>query len=123
MSIRIKRIYDPFLKADGQRVLVDRLWPRGVKKGDARLSLWMKGVAPSPELRRWFNHDPEHWQGFRKRYTRELGNKPEEIKKLNELMREDTLTLIYAARDPIHNHAKVIADYLVKHDKAYAKNK
>lgn len=119
MTVRLKRIYDPRTQADGARVLVDRLWPRGMKKSEAGLSLWLKEIAPSPELRRWFDHKPERWQEFRKKYLQELAGNTEAVIKLNELAQSGTLTLVYAAKDRIHNHARVIADYLALNDQSH----
>lgn len=123
MTIRLKRIYDPRTPADGLRVLVDRLWPRGVKKSEAGLSLWLKEIAPSPELRRWFDHKPERWQEFRKKYLRELAGNTEAVIKLNELAQSGTVTLLYAAKDRMHNHARVIADYLAQNDQLHQQRK
>ena len=120
MTVEIKRVYEPRRKSDGIRVLVDRLWPRGVRKSELDMSLWMKEIAPSPELRRWFNHDPAHWKQFQVRYRRELDHNPEAVNQLLEIAQKHTLTLLYAARDPVHNHARVLADYLVRQDPSLA---
>ncbi len=117
MNIRIKRIYDTYDKADGIRVLVDRLWPRGVKKSEAKITLWMKEIAPSNELRLWFDHKPEKWKVFSKNYMEELDKKTEVVARLYNLIKKDNLTLLYAARDRYCNHARVIADYLIQHDR------
>jgi uncharacterized protein YeaO (DUF488 family)/tellurite resistance-related uncharacterized protein len=108
--IRIKRVYEPAEPGDGVRVLVDRLWPRGLKKADARIDLWLRDVAPSPELRRWFGHRPDRWQAFRERYEAELAHNPA----VAELPRatERPVTLLYAAKDEAHNHARVLLDHL-----------
>ncbi len=113
-EFRIKRIYEPPAADDGARVLVDRLWPRGVRKQDAALTLWLKDVAPSPELRKWFNHDPERLQEFARRYRAELAHNAA-INQLQELVKNEPVTLLYAARDPMCNHARVLADYLIQH--------
>ncbi|WP_104166944.1 DUF488 domain-containing protein [Cryobacterium sp. N22] len=117
MSIRIKRIYDDAADDDGFRVLVDRLWPRGVTKERARLDAWLKEVAPSPELRTWWNHDPERIGEFAVRYRAELDDDPETMRAvtaLRELAAHATgpTTLLYGAKDPVVNHARVLADYL-----------
>lgn len=112
--IRLKRAYDDPAEADGFRVLVDRLWPRGVSKGAAALDRWMKEVAPSDELRRWFDHDPEKWDEFRRRYEHELSGRDEEVDFLKQKSREGTLTLVYAAKDTEHNDAVVLRGYLLE---------
>jgi uncharacterized protein YeaO (DUF488 family) len=110
--IQSKRIYEAADKDDGTRVLVERLWPRGVKKADAQLDLWLKEVAPSHELRRWFGHDPERWDAFRRRYEDELGENDAAVERLLELAADGNLTLLYAARDQPGNSAQVLAEYL-----------
>ena len=108
--IVIKRVYEPKSTADGYRVLVDRLWPRGVSKEKAALDLWMKDIGPSTELRQWFGHDSARWAGFQKKYRTELKNKIEMLDKLKKLAKQhDRLTLLYGARDQEHNEAVVIA--------------
>lgn len=112
--IKIKRAYEPFDKNDGVRVLVDRLWPRGVTKEDAYIDLWLKEIAPSVTLRKWFNHEPEKWTAFSKRYTAEL-NHLNAVYELMELIKEKkTVTLIYAAKDMKHNHALVLLHFISK---------
>lgn len=108
----IKRIYDPPAKADGQRVLIDRIWPRGVSKDAAALTLWLKEIAPTTALRQWFHHDPTLWDEFRARYRAELDANPEPVAQLQELMRRGDVTLLYSARDREHNQAQVLADYM-----------
>ncbi len=111
--ITIKRIYDPYEKSDGYRVLVDRLWPRGVRKADAHIDLWLKDIGPSNELRKWFGHDEERWDEFKKRYTKELTDKKDLLKELQNLhKKQKKLTLLYAAKDEEHNNAVVIAEIL-----------
>jgi uncharacterized protein YeaO (DUF488 family) len=112
-DIQIKRVYEQTDAADGARVLVDRVWPRGIKKDEADLELWLKDVAPSTELRHWFGHDPERWSEFQRRYRAELERNPEPIAKLRDLARHGRLTLLYGARDTQHNQAVVLADYLM----------
>ena len=111
--IVIKRIYEPKDSADGCRVLVDRLWPRGVSKQKAGLDLWLKDIGPSTELRQWFAHDPKKWLQFQKRYREELKSKTDQIATLRGLEKEHrTVTLLYGARDEVHNEAVVIAEIL-----------
>jgi len=107
MAVRIKRIYEPALAADGTRILVDRLWPRGVSKARAKLALWMKDIAPSPKLRLWFDHRPERFAEFGRRYKRELTRNPE-VDELRKLAHRNTVTLLYGAHDPHVNHALVL---------------
>jgi uncharacterized protein YeaO (DUF488 family) len=110
--IRIKRAYEAPQKADGYRVLVDRLWPRGVSKAALRLDAWEKEVAPSPALRKWFGHDPERWAEFKKRYRAELRSRKPELSALKK--RAKRITLVYGAKDPAHNHALVLQEALEK---------
>lgn len=109
MTLQLKRIYVPASDDDGLRILVDRLWPRGVSKYDAALADWMKEVAPSPQLRTWFGHDPARWSEFRTRYRRELKDNPC-VEKLREMAGKGKVTLVYGARDEKHNHALVLAE-------------
>lgn len=113
-NLQIKRIYEEPSKNDGYRVLVDRLWPRGVSKEAARLDEWMKEIAPSPELRKWFNHDPAKFEEFRTRYWAELSRKDEPIEKLLRMASNRKVCLLYAAKDESHNHAIVLKEYLNK---------
>lgn len=110
--VKLKRVYDQPEKADGKRVLVDRLWPRGVKKEDAGFDLWLKDIAPSDDLRKWFSHDPSKWQEFRKRYRHELKDKPGMIEDLNKMGRQGTITLLYAAKDADRNNAVVLKEMI-----------
>jgi uncharacterized protein YeaO (DUF488 family) len=112
LDIEVKRIYDPPAAGDGYRVLVDRLWPRGVSKERARLDEWARELAPSDELRRWFDHRPERFEEFRARYRRELEARAEQVEKLRDRAREGSLTILYAARDREHNNAVVLAELL-----------
>ncbi|HZT02645.1 MAG TPA: DUF488 domain-containing protein [Steroidobacteraceae bacterium] len=112
-EVRIKRAYEAPSPRDGTRVLVDRLWPRGLKKADAALSQWMKEIAPSHELRKWFAHDPERWEEFRRRYRAELTEKHELLGELRTLAKEGPLTLVYSAHDEAHNQAVVLRDALL----------
>ena len=111
--IRIKRAYESAEPTDGRRVLVDRLWPRGLRKSDAAIDRWPKDIAPSSELRRWFGHDPSRWDEFSRRYRAELARKDEFVNELREAARQGPLTLVYAARDAEHNEAVVLRDLLM----------
>ena len=116
-TIRLKRIYDDAEADDGRRVLVDRLWPRGIAKDDARLDEWCKAVAPSDELREWFHEDrDERWEEFRKRYREELGEAGEDLDRLAEAARDEGLTLLTAAKDRERNHAVVLEEVLADRD-------
>ena len=110
--IQVKRVYDPPAKSDGFRVLVDRVWPRGVSKSAAAVDLWMKEIAPSAELRIWFGHDPEKWTEFRKRYRAELRDRKAELAELRAHARRGHLTLVFGARDTEHNQAVVLQEAL-----------
>lgn len=112
--IRLKRVYEPPSKEDGLRILVERLWPRGLTKEKAKVDLWLKEIAPSTELRQWFSHDPAKWQEFRKRYGEELLKNPDAIRFLREQIREGPVTLVYGARDEAHNGALVLKEFLSK---------
>jgi uncharacterized protein YeaO (DUF488 family) len=112
MAIRLKRAYEPAKRADGTRVLVDRLWPRGLSKEKARIDHWFKEIAPSTALRKWFGHDPARWERFRERYRRELDGNAGEVDKLRALARRGTVTLVYSAKDEEHNQAVALRDYL-----------
>jgi len=110
--IRIKRIYERPSAEDGTRVLIDRVWPRGLSKGEAGVDLWLKEVAPSTELRKWFNHDPERWPEFRRRYIAELEAADVPLDRLEQIARDGDLTLLYATRDERHNNAQVLKELL-----------
>jgi uncharacterized protein YeaO (DUF488 family) len=112
MSVRLKRAYEQPASSDGYRVLVDRLWPRGVSREEARLDEWAKELAPSAALRRWFAHDPRRFGEFRRRYTAELAAQEEKLGELRRRARNGTLTLVYGARDEEHNDAVVLAELL-----------
>ncbi|WP_150295473.1 DUF488 domain-containing protein [Sphingobium estronivorans] len=111
----IKRIYARPSDADGQRVLVDRIWPRGVSREDAALNLWLKEIAPSTNLRKWFGHDPSRFEAFRHRYRQELDANPKALAELYALADHGHVTLLYAAHDEHVNHALVLAEYLKDH--------
>jgi uncharacterized protein YeaO (DUF488 family) len=112
-GVSIKRAYEPPGPGDGTRILVDRLWPRGVTKTDAQIAQWMKEIAPSTELRKWFGHDPERWEEFRRRYRAELAQKRELMAELRALARKGRLTLVYSAHDEAHNQAVVLREALL----------
>jgi len=111
VTFRIKRVYDAPSSADGQRILVDRLWPRGLKKTDAALDEWLKDIAPSVPLRRWFGHDPERFAQFKRKYKAELAKNPL-LPELRQLGKARRITLLYAAHDPEINHAVVLRSVL-----------
>lgn len=113
--LRIKRVYDAPATTDGVRVLVDRLWPRGLRKEQARIDHWLKDIAPSSHLRKWYNHDDSRWGEFKRRYFAELSAQDEPITQLRNLMNEHTVTLLYSARSEAHNNAVALAAFL--HDK------
>ncbi len=112
MTLRIKRIYEPPAAQDGTRILVDRLWPRGVSREEAHVHAWLKEIAPSAELRRWFGHDPDKWDAFRRRYLEELENNPAAVEELKRQIGQSTATLLYGARDTEHNNALVLRDFI-----------
>jgi uncharacterized protein YeaO (DUF488 family) len=112
--VQLKRVYEPAAPEDGVRVLVDRLWPRGLRKADAAIDRWMKNIAPSTQLRQWFGHDPERWPEFRRRYTRELQQQAVAVEELQELARSGPITLVFAAHDEAHNDAVVLRDALLQ---------
>jgi len=113
-EVKVKRIYEAPDPSDGTRVLVDRLWARGLTKEKAALDLWLKDIAPSTELRKWFSHDPAKWEDFQKRYRAELETNDAAVARLREELRKGPVTLLYAARDQEHNEALVLRDYLVR---------
>lgn len=111
-DLRIKRIYDPPSPKDGARILVDRIWPRGVSKESANLTEWLKEIAPSTGLRQWFHADPTQWKEFSRRYHAELDANPEAVARLRGFLKAGPVTLLYAARDRDRNHAMVLTEYL-----------
>jgi uncharacterized protein YeaO (DUF488 family) len=113
-NVQLKRAYEPASRGDGTRVLIDRLWPRGVKKSDAKIDEWMKEIAPSTSLRKWFGHDPDRWQEFRRRYEREVSEHPEQLDRLRMLARHGLLTLVFSAHDEAHNDAVVLRELILK---------
>ena len=114
-NVRLKRAYEKPSAEDGVRVLVDRLWPRGVRKADAAIDYWFKELSPSTELRRWFAHDPTRWPEFRERFKRELRQRGDQLDQLRALASKRPVTLVYAARDELHNDAIVLRDVLLRH--------
>jgi uncharacterized protein YeaO (DUF488 family) len=112
MELKIKRVYEQPAKGDGKRILVDRLWPRGLTKEKASIDLWLKDIAPSTELRKWFGHDPDKWKEFKKRYYQELKNNKEPVAILNEELKTKVVTLLYGAKDEQHNEALVLKEWL-----------
>lgn len=114
MNLQIKRAYEPAASEDGERYLVDRLWPRGVKKETLVLTAWIKDVAPSDALRRWFGHDPARWTEFRRRYQEELKTKGTALQPLLDALKRSPVTLVYSAHDKEHNQAVVLHEFLLK---------
>ena len=112
-NIKLKRAYEPVDPEDGTRILVDRLWPRGVSKVEAALDQWMKEIAPSTELRKWFGHDPGRWKEFCRRYSAELKQNSELLSNLRSLARQDPVTLVYSAHDEVHNDAIMLRDVIL----------
>jgi len=111
-EVRLKRAYEAPSLEDGCRFLVDRLWPRGVSQDSLALTAWLKDVAPTDALRRWFGHEVARWETFRRRYTEELASRPEALRPLREALARGPVTLVYAARDPDHNQAVVLREFL-----------
>ncbi len=114
INIRIKRVYEKPDKSDGARILVDRLWPRGVKKENAKIDLWLKDIAPTDTLRKWFNHDENKWEDFKNKYNKELKDNLGLFSQLEEYIKKGKVTLVYSAKDEKHNNAVVLKEYLEK---------
>ena len=112
LSIKLKRAYEAPAKSDGTRILVERLWPRGLTKEKAKIDHWLKDISPSPELRKWYGHDPDKWPAFQKRYRKELDANKEALQELKELCAKGPVTFVYAAKDEAHNSALVLKTYL-----------
>lgn len=112
-NIKLKRAYEPATPMDGTRILVDRLWPRGVTKEAAAIDEWIKEIAPSTALRKWFGHDPARWQEFRRLYASEVRERPQELRNLRARARQGPITLVYSAHDEAHNDAVVLRDILL----------
>jgi uncharacterized protein YeaO (DUF488 family) len=117
LDIRLKRAYEPPAKGDGTRILIDRLWPRGVTKEEAAIDHWLQDIAPSTELRRWFGHDVNLWTEFQRRYTAELKHHGEQLDELLRMARKGPVTLVFGARDEEHNDAVVLKHVLLEHAK------
>jgi len=113
-KLLLKRVYEDTSKADGYRILVDRIWPRGIKKSEANIDLWLKEIAPSNELRKWFDHDPNKWIQFRAKYNKELKNKDEELNIIKQRLKKSTVTLLFGAKDKEHNQAIVLLEFIQK---------
>ncbi|MEP6738163.1 MAG: DUF488 domain-containing protein [Chryseolinea sp.] len=114
MKLKIKRVYEEPAKNDGVRILVDRLWPRGLTHEKASIDLWLKELAPTTELRKWFDHDPDKWEAFQKRYHEELKANVEQVSLLKEQFKKGVVTLVYGAKDETHNEAIVLKEWLTK---------
>jgi uncharacterized protein YeaO (DUF488 family) len=114
VSVRIKRVYDKPTRADGRRVLVDRVWPRGLTKEKAQIDDWLKEIAPSARLRKWFGHDPARWKEFKKRYAKELDDQREPLEQLAREARKRTVTLLFGAKDVEHNNAAALKEQIEK---------
>jgi uncharacterized protein YeaO (DUF488 family) len=112
-NVKLKRADEPSAADDGTRILIDRLWPRGVKKVEAAIDEWIKDIAPSTALRKWFGHDPTRWQEFRSRYGVEIQKHPEQLDRLRALARQGLITLVYSAHDELHNDAVVLRAFLL----------
>jgi len=112
MTLQLKRVYEPPAEHDGMRILVDRLWPRGLSKAEAKIDFWAKAVAPSTELRRWYQHEPEKWPEFQRQYFAELQNNPEAVQQLIAKIGTGNATLLFSAKETHLNNAAVLKDYL-----------
>ncbi len=110
--VKLKRVYEPPDREDGKRILIDRLWPRGIKKEDAKIDEWIKEIAPSTELRKWFSHDPVKWPEFRRRYRKELKDMSDVVTRLTEQAKRSTITLLFAAKDAAHANAVVLKEVI-----------
>jgi uncharacterized protein YeaO (DUF488 family) len=117
LDLRLKRAYDPPGPEDGARVLVDRLWPRGLRKEKADLTLWLKDIAPSTELRQWFGHDPARFAEFSRRYRLELETNKPALDRIDDLLKRGRVTLLYSAHDTVHSQAQVLFEYLRERSK------
>lgn len=112
-DVRLKRAYEPASRADGRRILVDRLWPRGISKDDAAIDEWAKDLAPTTKLRKWFGHDPDRWEEFKRRYAQEIHSHADALAQLRDLARHGSITLVYSARDETHNDAVVLREVVL----------
>jgi uncharacterized protein YeaO (DUF488 family) len=115
VSIRLKRVYDGPAKSDGRRILVDRIWPRGLTKREARIDEWLKEIAPSAKLRKWFGHAPERWKEFKRRYAAELDHHRGQVEQLAQAAEKRTVTLLFGAKDTEHNNAVALKEYIERH--------
>ncbi|USJ26336.1 DUF488 domain-containing protein [Ensifer adhaerens] len=115
MQLKTKRVYEPKADGDGMRVLVDRLWPRGLTKAEAAVDLWLKDIAPTTELRRWFHADEGTWEEFRERYLAELDGNPEAVDLLRQRIAEGPVILLYSVKDEARNHAEILKGYILTH--------
>ena len=111
-KLLLKRVYEGVNKIDGYRILVDRIWPRGIKKTDAKIDLWLKDIAPSNELRKWFAHDPKKWNQFRTKYFKELKSKKAELTIIEQQLKKSTVTLLFGAKDQEHNQAVALQEFI-----------
>lgn len=114
MPIKLKRIYDEPLLSDGKRILVERLWPRGLSKQRARVDIWLKDAAPTSELRKWFDHDPDKWDEFKIRYYTELNERPEVLSHLKPLIENEVVTFVFASKEEVYNNSAALKEYLEK---------
>ena len=115
MQLKTKRVYEPKADGDGMRILVDRLWPRGLTKAEAAVDLWLKDIAPTTELRRWFHADEGAWEEFRERYLAELDGNPVAVDLLRQRIAEGPVTLLYSVKDEARNHAEILKGYILTH--------
>ena len=114
MGVKVKRVYEEPAKSDGHRVLVDRIWPRGLKKSEARIDEWLREIAPSTGLRKWFKHDPGKWEQFKKKYAVELKEHREQVEKLARESRKRNVNLLFGAKDTVHNNALALKEYIAE---------
>ena len=112
-NVKMKRAYEAATAADGRRILIDRLWPRGVKKVDAAIDLWLKDLSPSTDLRKWFGHEPARWEEFSRRYRAEIDSHPDQLAELRKLAQSHPITLVYSAHDELHNNAVALRDIIL----------
>ena len=112
-DVQLKRAYEPASRGDGRRILVDRLWPRGISKDDAAIDEWAKDLAPTTKLRKWFGHDPDRWEEFKRRYALEIHGHADALAHLRDLARHGAITLVYSARDETHNDAVVLREVVI----------
>ena len=123
VSIALKRVYEAPAKSDGSRILVDRLWPRGLSKDKAQLDLWLRDIAPSDELRGWFAHDPKRWTEFQRRYRAELKGRSDELQPIRDALKKGKVTFLFAAHDEAHNNAVALKGIIERRERAAAKRK